>query len=315
MGQAFSESFPPKATWLSKDMPDMTGKVAIVTGGNSGIGKVTIKYLLLKNCVVYLLCCSASKAEAAIAEAAIADLKAATGKVPVFIQCDLADLHSIRASATEFLAKAQRLDVLFNNAGSMTTPMDWLTKQGYDMQFGTNVLGTGYLTMLLLPLIQATAKSYGGARIVTLSSNAQDGAPKGGIDFSTLKDGPERGMKLTHWTAYMQSKWADACLSKELSRRYGKDGVVCTALNPGIIRTDLARNLNFIAWFSNTIGHDADPLGAVTQLYAGTAPEAASLNGQYLIPWARVGKARADTEDPVTGKALWEWIEEQGKTV
>ncbi|KZO92786.1 NAD-P-binding protein [Calocera viscosa TUFC12733] len=310
MGQGFSEIFPPKSKWLPADMPDMTGKVAIVTGGNTGIGKVTIKYLLIKNCTVYLLCRSASKAEAAIAE-----LQAETGKAPVYIPCDLADLPAIKVCAAEFLEREQRLDVLFNNAGCMTTPMDQLTKQGYDMQFGTNVLGTAYLTMLLLPLLQSTAKSQGSARIVTLSSNAQGGAPKGGIDFATLRDGPVRRKKLTPWDAYFQSKWADACFSKELARRYGKDGIVCTSLNPGIIRTELARHATFAAWVTYMLGFPADPLGAVTQLYAGTAPEAGSMNGQYLIPWARPGKARPDTEDPETGRALWEWVEEQVKDV
>ncbi|KZT52555.1 NAD(P)-binding protein [Calocera cornea HHB12733] len=315
MGQNLSEMLPPKAKWLPEDMPDLTGKVAIVTGGNTGIGFVTCKYLLKKNCTVYLFCRSASKAAAAIAS-----LKEATGKEAHFVAADLSDLPSIKACAAEFTAKEQRLDILFCNAGVMMCPMDQLTKQGYDMQFGTNVLGHAYLDLLLLPLLQSTAKAHGPVRIVTTASNGHLGAPKGGFDYATVKDGPVR-RKMSTVTAYFQSKWGNVVWAKELGRRYGGEGIVSISLNPGIIRTELVRHLKpgfqsgFIAWFSYHMGFPADPLGAVTQLYAGTAPEAASLNGQYLIPWARPAPARKDTDDLAAGKALWEWVEEQVKDV
>jgi len=305
MGQSFSEAFPPKAKWLPTDMPDMTGKVAIVTGGNSGMGKVSSKYLLLKNCTVYIFCRSASKAEEAIAE-----LKRATGKEAHFVACDLADLESVKTSAKEFMAKEQRLDILFNNAGVMMTPMDQLTKQGYDMQFGTNVLGHAYLTLLLLPVLQSTATTFGSARVVTNSSTLQSGAPKGGVDWATVKDGPAR-KKMSTFTAYNQSKWANVVFANELARRYGSEGIVSTSLHPGLIRTELGRHSGLMAFGTRLLGNVVDPLGATTQLYAGTAPEAASLNGKYLIPWARTGLARKDTEDTAAGQVLWKWIQEQ----
>ncbi|EJU00112.1 NADP-binding protein [Dacryopinax primogenitus] len=308
MGQAISEIFPPKPRWLPENMPDMTGKVAVVTGGNTGIGKVTCKYLLLKNAKVYLFCRSESKALAAIA-----DLKQQTGKEALFVSCDLSDLSAIKACAEEFLAKEQRLDVLFCNAGVMMCPMDMLTKQGYDMQFGTNVLGHAYLTLRLLPLLQTTAKSFGQARIVTTSSNGHLGAPSGGFSYATLRDGPAR-KKLSTTSAYFQSKWGDVVWCKELARRYGKDGIVSTSLNPGAIKSELQRYMSApLTWLVKATAYDADPYGAITQLYAGTAPEAQSLNGQYLIPWARPATARKDTEDEAAGKALWEWIQEQVK--
>ncbi|EJU00114.1 NADP-binding protein [Dacryopinax primogenitus] len=310
MGQRFSEFLPPKTKWLPAEMPDMTGKVAIVTGGNTGIGKVTCKYLLLKNCTVYLFCRSAAKAQAAISE-----LKAQTGKKAHFIPFDLADLHSIKSAASVFLEKEQRLDVLFNNAGFMHVPIAEVTKQGYDMAFGCMVLGHAYLTFLLLPLLTSTAKSFGSARVVTLSSNGHLDAPKGGIDYSTLKEGPVRLKKLNGWTAYMQAKWGDVVFAKELARRYGAERIVSTSLNPGVIAAELARHLTVVPIFARLIAFPADPLGAVTQLYAGTAPEAASLNGVVFHPLGEAGPARADTDDLALGKALWEWLEEQVKDV
>jgi len=259
---------------------------------------------------VYLFSRSASKAEAAIAQ-----LKAETGKEAHFIACDLSDLPSIKKCALEFMAREERLDVLFNNAGVMMSPMDQFTQQGYDMQFGTNVLGHGYLTILLLPLLQSTAKYFGSARVVTTSSSAHLGAPKGGFHYATLKDGPAHN-KLASYTGYFQSKWGNVVFAKELARRFGGAGIISVSLNPGVIRTELARWLDGVSAFvTRAMGFDVDPLGATTQLYAGTAPEAASLNGEYFIPWARHGSARKDTNDAAAGKALWEWIEEQVKDV
>ncbi|KZT52554.1 NAD(P)-binding protein [Calocera cornea HHB12733] len=311
MGQLFSEIYPPKPKWMPNDMPDLTGKVAIVTGGNSGIGFVTCKYLLLKNCTVYLFCRDPSKASDAISA-----LKAATGKEAHFLPLDLSDLPHVRGCAARFMEEEARLDILFCNAGLMMCPMDLVTKQGYDMQFGTNVLGHAYLTLLLLPLLSSTAKSQGQARVVTLSSNGHLFAPKAGVDYATLKDGHVRRQKLDPWLSYFQSKWGNTVWSKELGRRYGAEGIVSISLNPGLIRTDLVRYLKgIVAWLTKSMGTPVDPLGAVTQLYAGTAPEAAALNGQYLIPWARPATARKDTDDPAAGRALWEWVEEQVKDV
>ncbi|KZO92783.1 NAD-P-binding protein [Calocera viscosa TUFC12733] len=311
MGQAFSEVFPPKTKWLPGDMPDMAGKVAIVTGGNTGIGKVTCKYLLLKDCTVYLFCRSASKAKIAIAE-----LKAETGKDALFISSDLSDLASISASAKDFIAKEQRLDVLFASAGVMACPIELVTKQGYDMQFGTNVLGHAYLTLLLLPLLQETAKAHGSARVVTTTSAGHGQAPKGGFDYATLKDGPVRRKKYGAWTMYFQSKWGNVVFAKELQRRYGDGGITSTVVHPGLIRTEIARHKEgFIASLVMKFAYPADPFGAATQLWAGTAPETASFGGQYLTAFARLSKARPDTDSLEAGKALWEWIQAQLKGV
>jgi NAD(P)-dependent dehydrogenase (short-subunit alcohol dehydrogenase family) len=302
------QSFPSKSNFHVNDIPDLTGKVMIVTGANTGIGKETAKVLLTHNAKVYVASRSQEKAEVAIK-----DLKDSTGKEALFLKLDLADLKSVKASAEEYLSKETTLDVLFNSAGVMFPPKDWLTTDGYDLQFGTNVLGHFYFTKLLLPTLIATAKSApdGKARVITTSSSAHFFK---GLTFSTFKDSPAR-KKLSTTDLYGQSKTGNIVQAFELARRYGSEGIVSIPLNPGNIKTDLARHMpsflrSILNWFLYDVEH-----GALTQLYAGTVPEAVELNGKYLVPWARVGPTRQDARDPKVGEALWEWLEEQVKDI
>ncbi|KAI9573392.1 hypothetical protein HD554DRAFT_2202150 [Boletus coccyginus] len=300
--------FPGRPRFKAEDVPDMTGKVVLVTGGTAGIGKETARVLLTKNAKVWITARDQSKGEATLEE-----LKNATGKDANFIVMNLADLKSVKRAAEDFNSQETQLNVLFNNAGVMTPPIDMVTDDGYDLQFGTNVLGHFYFTKLVLPTLLSTVKSSpdGTARIVNTSSN---GHWFGGLKYDTMKDGPER-KKEGLWQLYGQSKTGNIVFAAELARRYGDQGIVSTALNPGGIKTDLQRhtkgflqrNLDFfladVSW------------GAITQLYAGTSPDGKSLNGKYLIPWARIGSPRADTQDPEVGKKLWEYLEEQVKDV
>ncbi|KZT54674.1 NAD(P)-binding protein [Calocera cornea HHB12733] len=302
-----SEVFPPRRRFGVGDIPDLTGSVAIVTGGNTGIGKVTCKYLLLANARVYLASRNPQKAATALA-----DLQHTTGKADVhFLPLDLADLGSVRRAAEDFQRKEKQLHLLFNNAGAMLVPMDEVTGQGYDLQFGTNVLGPAYFTMLLLPTLLETAKHVprGSVRVVSTSSLVHTLAGWPGINYDTLLDGPARRKRLGRWAAYAQSKWAVVVFAKELARRYGEQGVVSSSLNPGIIRTELLRHSPFFRAILNWSMFDPDPEGALTQLYAGTSPETAGAHGEYFIPLARLGVSRPDTYDEEAGRRLWEWVE------
>ncbi|KAG6915146.1 hypothetical protein DXG01_013041 [Tephrocybe rancida] len=288
----FNETFPPKSSFSVDDIPDLTGRVVLVTGANTGIGKETVKALLAHNAKVYMAGRSKEKCDIAIQ-----DLKATTGKEAIFLKVDLADLPTIKAGAEEF------------RRGVMIPPVELLTEQGYDLQFGTNVLGHFYLTKLLLPALLAGAKSSpdGKARVVNTSSS---GHISGNLDFNTLKDSPKR-KKSQRFTLYSQSKFGNVVFSNELARRYGDQGIVSTALNPGNIRTDLQRHIpSFFDTILDWSLYPA-PYGALTQLYAGTSAAGAELNGKYLIPWARVGRAISATDDPELWKQLREWSEEQ----
>ncbi|KAF9013216.1 NAD(P)-binding protein [Cyathus striatus] len=307
MYSLLSQAFPPKPTFTVDSIPDLTGKVVIVTGANTGVGKETAKRqaLLLHNAKVYVAARSQEKAEEAIKE-----LKEQTGKEGIFLKLDLADLASIKKAADEFQSKEKELHILFNNAGVMRAPIDLLTAQNYDLQFGTNVLGHFYFTKLLLPTLLSTAKSSldGKVRVVTTSSSGHELSY--GIDFNTLKDSAARRRKMG-WDLYGQSKLGNVLFANKLARRYGDQGIVSTSCNPGNLKSDLQRNLNF---FENVMIQPMlypAPYGALTQLYAGTSPEAANLNGEYLIPWARVGKATEIGRDPKLAEELWKWCEEQ----
>ncbi|OJA21276.1 hypothetical protein AZE42_10592 [Rhizopogon vesiculosus] len=116
-------------------------------------------------------------------------------------------------------------------------------------------------------------------------------------------------------TSITECEKGNIVFSAELARRYGDQGIVSTALNPGGIKTELARHQSSLSQtFLNMMLHDVS-YGALTQLYAGTTAEGAKLNGKYLIPWARIGDPRPDTRDPQQGKELWNWLEEQVKDI
>ncbi|KAI6121324.1 hypothetical protein F5141DRAFT_1258230 [Pisolithus sp. B1] len=285
------EPVPPKPKFTAENVPDMTGKVVLVTGANAGIGKETARVkisvcFLTENAKVWIGCRDVGKGEATIK-----------------------DLKDRTESAEDFLKKETQLHVLFNNAGVMDPPVEQVTEDGFDLQFGTNVLGHFYLTKLLLPLLLFTAKSSpdGTVRIVNTSSN---GHMFSGLDFDTFKDGPKRRAK-SGMELYSQSKTGNIVFSAELHRRYRDQGIVSTSLHPGTIKSELARYQGgFVQWIFSLVVYDVS-YGAITQLYAGTSPDVVGLGGQYFIPWARVGEPRADTQDPHIGKELWSYMEEQ----
>ena len=141
-------------------------------------------------------------------------------------------------------SKEERLDVLFNSGGLMYPPVEQTTKDGYDLQFGTNVLGPFLLTKLLLPaFLKGKASSPDGHARIIVTSSAY--AYLGHLDFETFKDGPTR-RKLSTEELYNQSKLADVLLAFELARRHGEQGIVTVALHPGILRTELTRHLNVV---------------------------------------------------------------------
>ncbi|KAK7466068.1 short-chain alcohol dehydrogenase [Stygiomarasmius scandens] len=297
--------FPPKAQWSTSKIPELADKIAIVTGGNSGIGKETVKALLEHNAKVYLAARNKRKAELAIEE-----LRRQTGKEAIFLELNLADLRSVKAAAEEFLRNEKELHILFNNGGTMLPhPKDELTAQGYDLQFGTNVLGHFYLTKLLLPILTSTALQCSDekTRVVNTSSLAHIGFPK--LEFESFKGNSDLRGRIAS-NLYAQSKFGNIVFSNELARRFDEQGIVSTSVHPGNLTTALKDDPPLLLLLFRWILHPAD-MGALTQLWAGTSPEGRNLNGQYLIPWARIGKASPPAEDPALGKKLWEYMDSE----
>ncbi|KAI0027889.1 NAD(P)-binding protein [Vararia minispora EC-137] len=301
-----SQAYPPKARWSVDDIPDLRGKVAIVTGGNSGCGFETCKQLLRHGAKVYMAARDENRAREAISV-----LRMKTGREPIFLPLNLTNMASVREAAEAFLAQEEELHILFNNAGIMRCPIEWVTDDGFDMQFGCNVLGHHFFTQLLLPaLLNATEESGEKARVITTASSA---AYMGRINFDTFVDGRQRRRQRTE-LLYCQSKLGNIIVSREFARRYGHK-LVSTSLNPGNIDTGLYRHFYWLAsaFLSVTLNRQPQSMGALTQLYTGTAPETASANGKFFIPWAREGTPPRLANDPIIAERLWSWLEAQSE--
>ncbi|KAG9047685.1 hypothetical protein FS837_001713 [Tulasnella sp. UAMH 9824] len=313
--------FPPSPTFNPETgIPDLTGKVAIVTGGNSGLGKATIKQLLLKNAKVYM----ASRSQG-LAEEAIRDLKQQTGKEAIFLEIDLSSLEKVTRAANEFKSKETELHILFNSAATLGTPPEQLSDDGLDLQFATNVLGPAHFTLLLIPELTTGAKSSpdGKARVVNVSSGGVYLNHWGLLDWKTLEsDGLAERRKLGSVMLYNQSKYGVVAFSNELARRYVDQGIISSAVNPGAVRTRLFRRLGFLnQWFIprlhptlqfTFLAHPPEK-GALTQLYVGTSPETKDTNGGWFFPFAREFPQDGWTRNPQIEAKLWDWIEEKRK--
>ena len=251
--------------WTFDDIPDQTGRTAIVTGANSGIGFETARMLALRGAEVVLACRNLDKAEAAKARI-LGEQPQARVEVA---ELDLSDLDSVARFAERFVKEHQRLDLLINNAGVMVPPLG-RTKQGFELQFGTNHLGHFALTARLLPLIERTPQ----ARIVVVSSTAQ---AFGRIAFDDL-NWEHRSYRA--WRAYGQSKLANMLFALELQRRLGSR-VRVTAAHPGWTATDLQRRAK-VTQFFNPVFAMKPPEGALPTLRAATDPEAT--DGSYWGP-------------------------------
>ena len=217
----------PNNKWTTNNIPDLTGKVVIVTGANSGIGWDTAVALAEKGATVIMACRNLVKSQAALDA-----LKAQVPNADVeLMQLDLANLESVRQLADEFKAKYDRLDLLINNAGIMMVPFA-MTVDGFESHFGTNHLGHFALTGLLLDRILATP----GARVVNVSSGAH---LIGSMNFDNLMY--ENGEGYSSTRAYAQSKLANLLFTYELQRRFEAAGVDAEALaaHPGGSNTNL----------------------------------------------------------------------------
>ncbi len=253
--------------WTLEEMPDQTGRIAIVTGANTGIGFETAAALAAKNAKIIMACRNRQKAEAA--------MDAIRERTPdaelEFIELDLASLASVERFAETFRASHDRLDLLINNAGVMIPPYSH-TEDGFELQFGCNHLAHFALTGQLLDLLEATP----AARVVSVSSIAHR---QGKMDFDNLN--ADKGYKAM--PAYGQSKLANLLFTFELQRRLEAAGsnVTATAAHPGWTGTDLQRHSGLFR-FLNTFFAQTPPMGALPTLRAATEPTAEG--GDYFGP-------------------------------
>lgn len=266
-----SQVFPPAPQFTEKQLGDLAGNVYIVTGANTGVGKALAEILYAANAKVYVAARSKSKGNEAI-EAIKAACQESKGTL-VFLPLDLADLTTIKASAREFLAKETKLHVLFNNAGVMSPPEGSKTAQGYELQLGTNNIGTFLFTKLLTPTLVSTASSEAAAsvRVVWVSSSAAEViSPRGGVPLDNL----DYHQNQSPAYKYGVSKAGSYFHSAEFARRHRESGIVSVALNPGNLKTELARHRLWLERFLLSALIQYPPIyGAYTELFAGLSPD------------------------------------------
>ena len=290
--------------WIAKDIPSQAGKLAIITGANSGIGYHSALELARAGATVILACRNEQRAAEAKAKiiAAVPQAQVEVAKV------DVADLDSIKTFAEAFVASDRKLDILINNAGVMAYPTRQATKQGFEAQFGTNHLGHFALTGELMPALIRTP----GSRVVTVASIAHKGGRMRYEDPNWERDYDPR-------KAYSQSKLANVLFGLELDRRLKRAGKDVSSIiaHPGVASTNIVANgmgtdvKAKIAGVVISLFAQSEARGALPILYAATSPDAKS--GHYYGPdgIAEIKgnpvevKPRPQALDPVSAARLW----------
>jgi len=300
------------------DIPDLTGKVAIVTGSNTGIGYHTALHLAKKGAHVIAAARSETKGKAAIAKMeqditssskgagdAIASSGSAIRGKLTFLPLDLSSLNSVNKFVDEFKALNLPLNILVLNAGVMKSPgSDFIgrnltygfetTTDGFEMHIGVNHIAHVHLTNLLLDKLKDSVPS----RVVSVSSMAEIGSYKEGFLFSDWRVDDKMPESYEDGRAYGQSKLANLMWTSELARRLNGTGVTAYSCHPGVIDSDLGRYLEkeletnniFVNMLGKifSMGMFSSQDGALTQLHLATAPESDLMNGQFYHPIGRV---------------------------
>ena len=286
--------------WKLHDIPDLTGKTAIVTGGNSGIGYHTVLELARKGAGVWMAVRSLERGNAALKQIQVLVPNA---EVRV-VELDLSDLDSVRAFAAAFLAENRTLDILVNNAGVMALPKRETTPDGFEMQVGTNHLGHFALTGLLLPALKTASTS----RVVTVSSLAAKSVRKLEDYMAEAAYAP--------MDAYAKSKVSNLLFAFELARRCHNSSIQSIAVHPSVSATNLFKTGSGLLkkLLPVLLGLFALPAGqgALPTLFAATSPLAQS-GGFYAPVWRRSPafpvlevKPFGISGDPHVAATLWE---------
>ncbi|KAH8794403.1 hypothetical protein DL96DRAFT_1724077 [Flagelloscypha sp. PMI_526] len=284
-----SRNEPTSHSMELENIPDLTGKIFIVAGANTGTGYETFKSLLKKHAKLYTAARSFTKGRDAIQR-----LKEETGNEAIFLHLDLGDLNSVKGTAEELKQKESQLHVLINIACVMTPPKNQFTTQGWDLQFGTNVVDHFLLIKLLLPTLLDAARSSpaGTVRNVNAGSSAQYWYHDIPFKDSKVRNKlcPEQLYGISKGV-YLQLTWVKRgedhlLFSREtlsvptnIAKRYDSDGIVSTSLNPGAIATDSARHSSNVV--QRMFFAHPPILGAIIQLWAASSDEGKNLNGRF----------------------------------
>ena len=277
---------------MHTNFADMTGKVCVVTGANSGIGKAICHGLARMGATTVMACRHKERGENALL-----DIRGETGGATLeLMDLDLARFASVRGFAEAFHEKYDRLDVLINNAAIVPTRRI-VTEDGNELQFQVNHLAPFLLTHLLLDRLKASAP----ARIVNVSSTVHHNAR---INFDDIQ-GEQRYSGLR---AYGQSKLANVLFTKELARRLDGTGVTANALHPGGVRTRIFRHAPLFVkpiFILGGIVMVSPQKGADTALYLAASPEVQNITGKYFVK-QKEKRVSKEADDPEIARRLWD---------
>ncbi|KAL1632967.1 hypothetical protein SLS56_003253 [Neofusicoccum ribis] len=306
-----------------QDVPDVTGKVAVITGGSAGIGREFCAQLLLHGAAhVYVLARSESRFSDAKAEwsAKHGLSEEDLARRAHFIRCDLTDVEAVQRSAQALLKQLTRLDILILNAALPLSADYQLSAQGVEVQFAGNHLGHFVLTNLLLPVVEKTASEHGDARIVTVSSSMHLACQEIDLSLLTSPTPVKSPPTLDVFWRYARSKLANILFARELARRLDKKGasnVYVNSFYPGNIPTeamdawkDLFGTLvgTVFKGAFDYIGHTPED-AAATAMYLATSPDitSKSVKGKYFVPIAVEERTSSVADDKDLSKNLWYW--------
>jgi NAD(P)-dependent dehydrogenase (short-subunit alcohol dehydrogenase family) len=267
---------------------DLVGRFIVITGANTGIGRSTAQILAARGASLVLACRSKERTQPLL------DALGATGADGRFVPLDLADLASVRAAAAQIIGLGRPIDVLLNNAG--LAGHRGVTRDGFELTFGTNHLGHFLLTMLLAPNLSASSPL---PRIVNVSSQAHYAAK--GIDFGAVR---AKTKTVTGLPEYSVSKLANVLFTAELARRLGPEGPHSYAVHPGVVASDAWRRIPWPIRPLMKLRMISNDDGARTSLYCATSPEAEGETGLYYDDCAS-REPSAVAQDPDLAERLW----------
>ncbi|KAH7316924.1 oxidoreductase [Stachybotrys elegans] len=293
---------------LERDVPNLTGKVLLVTGGTKGLGAGATLLLARRSpAKIYIT----GRDESAANEVITRAHEAGSQTQIIFLPCDQTSLASVKQMADDFLSRESRLDVLMANAGVMAIPAG-LTKDGHEIQFGINHVAHALLIRKLQPVLRETASVYGDARIILLTSLALVLAPRGGIQFDRLRT-TQPIWFLGGFQRYAQSKLASVLYGRELARR--SPTIETIVIHPGESNTSLVKSLSWwqkIVVFLPNIGKFLpDEQGCWNQVWAVGASKDKFVSGQMYEPVGDLTKSYTSwCLDEKLANDLWDWTED-----
>jgi retinol dehydrogenase-12 len=288
---------PIRSNQANPNPQALSGRVVLITGANTGIGRVTALELAKQGAQLFIACRTQARTQPVLDEIR------ASGGTATWLALDLADLASVRQCAAAFLATGLPLHILINNAG-VAGPIG-LTAAGFELAFGTNHLGHFLLTQLLLERLTNSAP----ARIVTVASRAHTRvkAVAGGLDWQALR----KPGKNTAFYEYSVSKLANILFSAELGRRLAGTGVTTYAVHPGVVASDIWRKVPWPIRPLMKMTMITNEQGAATSIHCATAPQLAAESGLYYAKCQAVAPTKLG-QDAALAAELWrrsqEWV-------